>query len=413
MTRMAWLVAVMVSLSPLSALAEATATFSPTGPDADAYGAADGYPVGAKENLRSQRTLVGAYSHFDQIRPARTIPAPAMPSKLERASEELALRYTFQGKTQSIDSYLERNPATGLLILRDHTIAYEHYRYARTDQDRFTSQSMAKTIVAMTMGIAVADGAVRSIDDIVARYVPELANTEAGNTPLRALLSMSSGLQFHEVYDGKDDIMRLGRSLMKPDSAGAAQAIAQFDVRSSAPGTVFNYAGLDTEMLALAITRATGKPLTEFVASRLWGPIGAEASASWTTDAKGAEVAYCCFNAVLRDWGRFGALLAADGAWDGKQIIPRQWLLDATTVHAPYLAPGVGGRHLGYGYQVWLLPGTRRQFALRGIYGQTILVDPATHTVLVHTAVRPKATNNIGEAELMSLWDALVAQNGS
>ena len=103
-----------------------------------------------------------------------------------------------------------------------------------------------------------------------------------------------------------------------------------------------------------------------------------------------------------------------NGAWDGAQVIPKQWLLDATTVQTPILAPNAGGRRLGYGYQVWLLPGEHREFALRGIFGQAIIIDPASHTVLVQTAVLPKATNNnISSAELTALWNALVAHNAN
>jgi CubicO group peptidase (beta-lactamase class C family) len=398
-------------LLPNTVWAQALPVFSDTGPDAAAYGANEGYPIGTRESLGSQRTLVGAYSHFDQVRPGRTIPPAPQPSVLARAPQELSLTYEFQGKPQTLESYLDRNPATGLLILNEHTILYEHYRYARTDAHRFTSQSMAKTIVAMLVGIAVSEGAIGNLDDTVAKYLPELAGAEVGRTPLRALLSMTSGMRFREVYDGKDDIMRLSRALMKPDAA-LAETLNQFNSRAAPPGTVFNYAGLDTELLGMILIRATKTPLSEYVSTRLWSPIGAEAAASWTVDARGHEVAYCCFNATLRDWGRFGALLANDGAWDGRQIIPRPFLLDATTVQAPFLAPG-NGRRLGYGYQVWLMPGERRQFALRGVYGQTILIDPLSHIVLVHTAVRPNATNNVGEAELMALWTALVTQRGS
>ena len=409
---------VLIALLALNALpgrawAEAAPVFSDTGPDADAYGAKDGYPIGNRQAHGSQETLVGAYSHYDELRPSRAIAAPAVASVLARAPEELKLTYEFEGHTYTIGDYLNRNPATGLLILRDRTIQFEHYQYARTDKDRFTSQSMAKTIVATLVGLAVADGTIHSIDDDVSVYVPELAGTAPGNTPLRALLHMASGLRFHEVYDGKDDIMRLSRSLMQPDSAGPVAAVAQFDVRVAKPDTVFNYAGVDTELLGLVVARATKMSLSDYTAKRLWAPIGAEAPASWLIDGSGHEIAYCCFNAVLRDWGRFGALLAHDGAWNDKQIIPKQWLLDATTVQEPFLAPGAGGRRFGYGYQVWLMPGDHHQFALRGIYGQTIMIDPGSQTVLVHTAVRPKATNNVGEAELTALWTALVAHNGS
>jgi CubicO group peptidase (beta-lactamase class C family) len=402
--------------SPVSsahtALAQALPVFSDTGPDAAAYGAAQGYPVAAPETRIDQRTIIGSYSHFDQFRLSRSVPAAPQPSKLARAPQELQLDYQFQGKAQTIDSYLERNPATGLLVLAGRTILYEHYRYARTDKDRFTSQSMAKTVVAMLVGIAVSEGAIGSLDDLVSKYLPELATNEVGRTPLRALLSMTSGMHFHEVYDGKDDIMRLSRSLMRPNGGSAIDAVAQFGTRAQSPGEVFNYSGLDTELLGLVLTRATGMPLATYVAERIWAPIGAEAAASWTIDSRGQEVAYCCFNAVLRDWGRLGVLLANDGAWEGRQIIPRPFLLDATTPSAPFLAPG-NGRRLGYGYQVWLVPGERRQFVLRGIYGQTMLIDPQTRTVLVHTAARSNATNNVGDAELMALWNALVAQRGS
>jgi CubicO group peptidase (beta-lactamase class C family) len=84
------------------------------------------------------------------------------------------------------------------------------------------------------------------------------------------------------------------------------------------------------------------------------------------------------FNAVLRDYARLGRLLAHDGAWEGKQIIPAQWLIEATTVRTAdaYLAPGKAHPTLGYGYLLWLLPGARRQFALVGANGQRICVDP-------------------------------------
>ena len=413
MIRFAVLLALFLPIvSPPQAQAQAVAVFSDTGPDAAAYGASEGYPIGTRETLGTQRTRVGAYSHYDQVRPSRAIPAAPTPSKLARAAQELRLSYEFQGKTTTLDDYLTRNPATGLLVMSEHTILYEHYRYARTDKDRFTSQSMAKTIVAMMVGIAMSEGAIGSLDDLVSAYVPELATAEAGRTPLRALLTMTSGMRFHEVYDGKDDLMRLSRALMRPEGSGAVDAVAQFDTRSAAPGTVFNYAGLDTELLGVVLARATKMPLADYMSSRIWAPIGAEADASWTIDAKGHEVAYCCFNAVLRDWARVGALLANDGAWDGKQIIPRPFLLDATTPPLPFLAPGVN-RKLGYGYQVFLLPGERRQFMLRGVYGQTMLIDPLTHTVLVHTAVRPNAINNVGDVELIALWNALVAQRAS
>ena len=93
----------------------------------------------------------------------------------------------------TVDDYLARNPATGLLIARGDTIFVERYQYGRTDRHRFTSWSMAKTVTAMLVGIAIAEGRIRSVDDLAAVYVPALSGTEYGRTSLRHLLQMSSG----------------------------------------------------------------------------------------------------------------------------------------------------------------------------------------------------------------------------
>lgn len=108
-------------------------------------------------------------------------------------------------------------------------------------------------------------------------------------------------------------------------------------------------------------------------------------------------------------------MLAYDGAWNGRQLIPRQWLLDATTVNPTdaYLAPGVATSFYGYGFQVWLLPGTKRRFVLLGIRGQMIFVDPGLKLVMVHTAVRPKPADPQASREAIALWSALEQQFGS
>jgi CubicO group peptidase (beta-lactamase class C family) len=397
------------------ALAEALPVFSDTGPDAAAFGAAEGYPVGTRQTLNLQRNMVGTYSHYDQVLPARVVPRAPTPSPLARAPHELELAYSFGGANHSLDDYLSRHPATGLLIIQDQTILYEHYRYGRTDRDRFTSQSMAKSVLAMLVGIAIGEGKIGSIDDAASIYVPELAGTELGRTPIRDLLQMTSGIGFTEVYNGRDDMARMSHDLFRPDSPGTAAVLAQFSRRVAAPGALWHYAGLNSAALGLVLTNATHMHPAEYLASRIWQRIGTEADASWVVDSSGQEATQCCLNAVLRDWGRFGMLLAQDGAWESngqrEQIIPRQWLLDASTV-APgsILAPGQAGRARGYGYQLWIEPGPRRQFAMLGIHGQTILVDPAARLVLVHAAVRPQAARDPAAAELTVLWNALVAQ---
>ena len=379
--------------------------FSETGPDAAAYGAEENYPLGTRATLNVQRYIVGAYSHYDELLPARVVAGAAHPGTFERASEELTLRYRHQGESYALTDYLARNPVTALMIVRDRTILFEHYQYARTDRDRFTSQSMAKTMLGMLIGIAVEEGKIRSLDDPGSDYVPGLAGTELGRTPIRALLHMASGIEFTERYDGQDDQARLSRELFRSGSLGPVAALRDFDHRIAPPDTLFHYAGLNSETLGLVLTNATGMHPADYAASRIWSRIGTESYASWVMDATGQETTYCCFNAVLRDWARFGMLLANDGAWEGEQIIPRQWVIDATTT-------AFRSGFLGYGYQVWTLPRPRRQFLLIGIHEQVMLVLPAAKLVLVQTAVAPQPTGNPMRRELISLWTALVEQEG-
>jgi CubicO group peptidase (beta-lactamase class C family) len=389
--------------------------FAQGGPDAGEYGASQGYPIGDRSNYSRVPFLVGSHSHLDQIFEGRLIRRSTIPSPLARAVSEPSVRYEYQGQTLTLDDYLARNPATGLLVARGDTIYIERYQYARHDRHRFTSWSMAKTVTAMLIGMAIADSRIRSVDDPAFAYVPALAGTEYGRTSLRHLLRMSSGVRFIEEYTGKDDISRLAADTFRQVGAGGVEAVTPFNVRVAPSGTRFYYASVETQVLGLVLRNAVGRPVADYLQEKIWEPIGAEADATWLIDRAGQEAAYCCINAVLRDYARLGLLLAHEGNWRGRQIIPADWIEDATIVHPGQPQPKATNPYAatnGYGYQVWILPGERRMFALRGVRGQAIYVDPASRLVMVHTAVRKQARDP-GVREANALWQSLVQQLGN
>src|SRR5262245_15120788 len=174
--------------------ATAEPVFSAIGPDAAAYGAAEGFPLGSRGTNDQIRHLVAFYSRFDDLAASGIVMRAAEAWPFRRAPAELKIAYEFRSNRYTLGDYLSRNPTTGLLIAKDDTILFEHYQYARTDRHRFLSQSMAKTITAMLIGIAVSENAIKSIDDAVAIYVPQLAGTEYGSTAIRDLLHMASGV---------------------------------------------------------------------------------------------------------------------------------------------------------------------------------------------------------------------------
>ncbi len=418
-TRVARLAILLVALAlaapsvAAQALLDAPAgpRFRADGPEADAYGRAEDYPTCTRfAYIDDLRCRVGAFSHFDTLFPAHTIAASKSPAPLSRSAREPDIRYSYAGESRTLDRYLDANHVTGLLIAKGNSILVERYQYGRTDKHRLTSFSMAKTIIALLIGIAVQEGVIRSIDDPAETYVSGLKGAEYGRTPIRALLQMASGVAFREVYtDVNSDISTLARLVFAPDSSGSLTAVTYFNNRTAPPGAKFSYSSAESLVLGLVLAGAARRTVADYASEKLWGPIGAEADASWIVDATGQEITFAYFNAVLRDWARLGLMLAHDGAWQGKQIIAREWLLAATSIgrDSPFwssaLAPGAHAP--GYGYHVWLHMAPRRTFSLRGLRGQFVIVDPAKKLVLVQTALRDGDNQ-----ELYALWKALAEQ---
>jgi CubicO group peptidase (beta-lactamase class C family) len=384
------------------------------------YGAADGYPVPDIALARRQgnpwepKYRVGAFSHLDNIYATRQINRALTPWAFKCSPAEIWYRYG--GNRFSLFDYMSRRPITGLLVCKGDQILFEGYQYNRTDRDRFVSQSMVKSIMGILIAIAISEGAINSVDDKAKAYVPGLKGTEYGETPIRDLLHMSSGVDFGEDRDHGHDLNRLWNDMVLGSGyfkKGTIRSITQFNRRIAPPGTRYYYASIEPDVLGVVLRYAVNKSASDYLHDRVWEPIGAEADAKWLLDAEGLEVAHFGFNAVLRDYVRFGRLLAHDGAWEGRQIIPMQWMIDATTVRPSdaYLLPGNATKLFGYGYLLWLFPGDRRQFALVGYKGQYICVDPRSKLVMVQTALdAPGADSN---HEAWSLWAAIVEQHGS
>ena len=183
---------------------------------------------------------------------------------------------------------------------------------------------------------------------------------------------------------------------------------------------MFNYASPETDMLALVLRGATGQTMSQWLEPRLWQPMGAQTSALWRAGADGLERAGGNLNATGRDWARLGVLLAHDGVRPDKPqlgpLLPQDFLLEATDWkrHPEAFAPRKATPYYGYGYQVWTFPGAKRRFALLGVYGQAIYVDPEQKLVMVHLAAN--ATARAGQTsmgrEMGALWYGIVTHRG-
>ncbi len=384
-------------------------------PDEDLLGKAAGYPVGSRANwFYDERVRVGSFSQLDSILQHYTLNKAVSPRPLPKISSEPKLDYRFEQQTRTLDDFLDHQRVTGFLLIRDGEVLAERYQYDRKPDNRFVSHSIAKSIVSIAVGMALAEKKIASLDDSVARYVPDLAGNPYGETTIRNMLRMASGVPFTEAYDGKDDLTKFNRIRFTQDSVTALRA---FTTREVEQGVHFHYASNQTVALTLLLRAVTGTSLSEYLTTRLWQPMGAEADATWIKTKDGTESGSGNFNAVLRDYGRLGVLLANDGALDGRQIVPKDYLLDATDWRRQpeAFAPRKATPYFGYGYQFWLFPGEKRRFALLGVYGQSIFVDPELKLVMVITAAAKNAS--VGKESLArerdALWRGVVGRYGS
>lgn len=402
-----------------------TAACAAAAPDEDKLGKALGYPAGtAKTWFFDESVRVGSFTAQGEIPgiyggKANVLAASSAPMPLPRREQEPTFRWTLeQGKLLKVDDYLARQRIMGLLIIKDGVIQLERYQYERTPGQRFVSQSMAKSIVSLAVGIAQAEGKIASLDERADKYAPGLAGTLYGQTTIRNLLRMASGAHFEERYDGKDDLERFARAVIQ----GGVEAAAKVVIERDAPqGTRFSYASAETEVLGAVLRGATGGNLSDYLTSRLWQAIGAESTALWRADKTGLERAAGNFNATLRDYGRLGIVLANDGVRPDdparKQIIPRDYLIQATDWRQapPAFQPRAATPYYGYGYQFWIFPGEKRRFAMLGVYGQMILVDPQLKLVMVQTAANATAKaglTTLGK-EADAFWRGVVEHYGT
>lgn len=366
-------------------------------------------PAWAGITLFSESARVENFRDMGRVFPARAVPAGDSVRPLPQAPRALPASYAFAGDDHDLAAFLDRTETTGLLVLHRGAIAHESYRLGADETSPFTSWSVAKSVLSALIGIAVEEGHIASIRDPISRYVPALEGTGYGPVPIEDALTMSSGVAFDEDYDSPlSDINMLFVRTMGMGTP-LDEIIAGLEAER-APGAFNAYSSADSMALGLVLEGATGMPVADYLSSRLWGPMGAEAAASWSTDRSGREIALCCLNATLRDYARFGLLYLEGGAWDGQQIIPADWIAASVNPEAPRLQPGENPDSdwsFGYGYQWWIPEDPQGDFTAIGVWGQYVYIHPGHQVVIVKTSADPDFDDN--DHETIAAFRAIAA----
>lgn len=278
---------------------------------------------------------------------------------------------------------LPKTPTLAFLIIRNDSLIFEKYFHRRTENSRVPSFSVSKSFVSALVGIAIEEGKIQSIEDSMTQYLPQLQNKGLENIKIRHLLQMTSGLYSKEGYfnpfSGAAQLYYT-RNLSKLISKTKSE---------DPPGIAFDYISLNTQLLGMILSKATGQTLSEYLNDKIMQHLQPEYAWSWSLDSKkgNTEKAFCCLNATARDFAKFGKLFLQKGNWNGKQLIPQSWVEASTS--------GVAfeGGSIHYKYQ-WWIPSKQGDFAARGLHGQYIYVNPAQKMVIVR----------LGKAEGKENW---------
>lgn len=383
-------------------------------PDEVALGRDRGYPRGMPQNLTDEVHKIGSFSALADILPVREVrrgASPVWPLPPGDASLLEGFSYRVGDQRYTLEDYLSRRRVTSLLVAREGRLLLERYQYGRTAAHRFASFSMAKSITALLVGMAHERGLIRSLDDWVRAYAPELADSAYADITLRQLLRMSSGVRWEETYSGRDDVALLWAGLFRVHGGGnptgllAARRPSDFE-----PGTRFRYSTGETQVLCHVLHGATRRTVADLTEDWLWSRLGAEADAAWLVGWQGIEYCGGGFNATARDWLRLGLLLAAQGARGGEAIVPREFLLDATELSRQPPGFRLGEAYPGgaYGYQFWLGDAGGGWFAMIGVYGQMLMVAPRLGLVVTHTAAWSASSEPASRAERTAFLIALL-----
>lgn len=333
---------------------------------------------------------VEGYRHIETVFSTHTVARGPTVRDLPVAAHAIDLRYALDAESGGVEDYVARNRIAGLLILHDGEIVLERYGLGQAPTDRWTSFSVGKSITSTLVGAAIRDGHIRSVDEPIATYIPELAASAYADVSIADVLKMRSGVRWVEDYgDPTSDVGRLVTSLATDGGASLVGLMSGLP-RAAPAGERFLYSTGESNLLGVLVTRATGKTLSEYLSETIWAPYGMEQDAAWITDG-GVEVGGCCISMTLRDYGRFGQFILGGGRIYGRAVLPDGWVEAATTNYNAGQPDAPA-----YGYQWW--PQEAGGFAASGIFGQSILIDPERRLVVVTSSAWPAASWRQGYA---------------
>jgi|TARA_B100000809_G_scaffold167584_1_gene164930 CubicO group peptidase (beta-lactamase class C family) len=337
---------------------------------------------------------VAGYRNSEKISDTRRVSSGNGVLSLPYARVDLSdVLIQVENVSMTVDEYFMEQSVAGLLVIKDGDILYERYGLGNTEDSKWISFSVSKSLVSMLMGAAIQDGYIESVDEKITDYLPRLKGSSYDQSSIKNVLQMSSGVAWNEDYaDPQSDVARV--------SWGTTELYEylRHKPRDNAPGDVFNYNTAETNLAGTLLRAAIGNNLSTYLTEKIWKPFGMESDAVWNlTEAGGGEFGGCCINAILRDYGRIGLFALGDGRLaDGTEVLAPGWMQESTR-------PSKG--FSGYGYFWWLT--AQDIFRATGVFGQGIYINREANVVIAIHSARGDASKDSDWALQEALYAAI------
>lgn len=348
-----------------------------------------------------------SFSHWRELRPSAKISRGAgsvstLPRSERKDLDAVTFKPLGQSETMTWKQSLAANYTDGIVVLHKGVIVYEQYFGALKPGGSHIAFSVSKSFVGAIAASLIVE---KKLDPsaTVTHYIPELKDSGFADATVAQLLDMTTNITFDETYsDPNADIWRFSRAAgVRPKPAGYTDSTTIYDFlktvkKAGDHGQEFKYRSINTEVLTWVISRATGQNIEQLLSDRIWKPMGMESDGYIALDDIGTGWASGGINLQLRDLARFGEMMRLNGRFNGRQIVPESVASDISRCGNPDGCPtntSDGTPALSYHNQWWGIQNNHGAFAARGVYGQTVYIDPKAEMVIARFASHPLASN--------------------
>ncbi|WP_306349636.1 serine hydrolase domain-containing protein [Flavobacterium sp. '19STA2R22 D10 B1'] len=342
--------------------------------------------------LRYQSPGIETYKIFPQemVQPSTT-PFHFIKPLVQRNDLDTVLVYNSKHVLVPFSDYLKGNNTKVFMVIRNDTVLYEKYADGFTEKTLAPTFSISKSMLSVMVGIALKDGNIKSLEDKITQYIPELKQNKAFNDiTISNLLMMQSGLAYKEIQKSfiSDVFSDEGKYYYTDD---VKKELLQLQ-KDTVSGTKWKYKSVDPLLLGWVLEEATGKKIPAYFEEKVWKSIGAEQQASWGMDHEnGLTNTASKFQSSAIDLAKIGRLYLNKGNYDSIQILPEDWISKSISIGNAKPLTSKYWQESTQNY-LWWIPqqGEKGDYAAEGMGGQILYIDPKTNTIIVQFADRGK-----------------------